>query len=224
MRRSRGFTLVEVMVVVAIMAVIGLASATVVDSMMRTSEQSDDALKRMSQLQTAMLRLDNDMRSIVARSNVTGTYLFYDDQRLAFVRNGWFNPGGVLPRSELQPVAYLLRDGDLVREYYHFVDMTTGSDPETEVLIADVEAFSARFLPQPQYESLEALNQAWTTDWDGSSTLPYAIELTIETEKWGALTRIYRIAGGTARPVEAASGEGSSEEESDPSNAGGGAL
>ncbi|SFR45271.1 general secretion pathway protein J [Pseudidiomarina maritima] len=197
MQRRRGFTLVEVLVTVVIMAVIGLASAAVINAIMRTSEQSEKAIERLEKLQYSMLILEQDIRQMVARDNPTGRYIFIDDGRLGFVRSGWFNPLGLFPRSELQPVAYVIREGNLVREHFNFVDVTESSEPKSRVVLEGVTAFTAKPLRrgavQGQTPTSQRNNSGDNADIEG---LPPALEITIETEAWGTITRVFLINDG----------------------------
>ncbi|CUA86502.1 type II secretion system minor pseudopilin GspJ [Pseudidiomarina woesei] len=205
--KSRAFTLVEVLVTVVIMAVIGLASAAVINAIMRTSEQSEEAIAQLQKLQYAMLVMEQDIRQIVPRENVTGRFVFYDNERLGFVRGGWFNPQGLFPRSELQPVAYLLRDGNLVREHFYFVDVTSASEPQTRVLLEGVEGFSVRFLARERGADPGAERGADPGPDQGPppTVIPDALELRLQTKRWGEITRVFLLNGGdyAEAPAEA---------------------
>jgi general secretion pathway protein J len=197
MQRHRGFTLMEVLVTVVIMAVIGLASAAVINAIMRTSEQSEKAIARLEKLQYSMLILEQDIRQIVARDNPTGRYIFIDEGRLGFVRSGWFNPRGLFPRSELQPVAYVIREGNLVREHFNFVDVSESSEPVSRIVLEGVTAFTARPLERgsigEQARASQRNNSGDRADLEG---LPPALEITIETEAWGTIKRVFLINDG----------------------------
>lgn len=196
-QRRRGFTLVEVLVTVVIMAVIGLASAAVINAIMRTSEQSEQAIARLEKLQYSMLILEQDIRQIVARDNPTGRYIFIDEGRLGFVRSGWFNPLGLFPRSELQPVAYVIREGNLVREHFNFVDVSESSEPVSRIVLEGVTAFTAKPLRrgavQGQTPTSRRNNSNDINDIEG---LPPALEITLETEAWGTIQRVFLINDG----------------------------
>lgn len=194
-REARGFTLVEVLVTVVIMAVIGLASAAVINAIMRTSEQSGKAIDQLQKLQYAMLILEQDIRQIVPRDNPTGLYIFAEEGRLGFVRSGWFNPQGLFPRSELQPVAYILRDGNLVREHFTFVDVSESSEPFSRVVLEDVDGFEVEFLragSDKEGRAVPAPEQGLPP-----TSLPPGIEITIDTQRWGRITRVFLINGGS---------------------------
>jgi len=193
---ARGFTLVEVMVTVVIMAVIGLASAAVSNAIMRTSEQSEAAIEQLQQLQYAMLTMEQDLRQIVPRDNPTGMYLFSDDNRLGFIRAGWFNPQGVFPRSELQPVAYVLRDGQLMRGHFYFVDVVSSSEPQSRVLLSDVESFEVQFLSRSRGNNDNNRNRSNDRQTLSPTAIPPAIEITLNTKRWGEITRVFLLNGG----------------------------
>src|SRR5690554_1474885 len=93
MTRNNGFTLIEVLVAVVVMALIGLASAAVINTMMRASEQSEEALAELERLQFAMISIEQDLRQLVKRDNVTRSYLFIDENRLGLVRTDWLKIG-----------------------------------------------------------------------------------------------------------------------------------
>lgn len=193
-QQPRGFTLVEVLVTVAIMAVIGLASAAVVNAMMRTSEQSEQAIKQLEQLQYTMLTIEQDIRHLVPRQTSTDFYVLADENLLAFVRSGWFNPAGIFPRSELQPVVYSIEDDNLWRQSAIYVDVADGEDSfERRLLLEGVTAIETEFLDyskelsEQRSEFSNARNQVSQRATD---RLPPALLLRLHTKSWGLIERV----------------------------------
>lgn len=198
MTRNKGFTLVEVLVAVVVMALIGLASAAVINTMMRSSEQSEEALAELERLQFAMISIEQDLRQLVKRDNVTRSYLFIDENRLGLVRTGWLNPQGLFPRSELQPVVYVIRDDVLVREHFYYVDVSESSEPISRELLTGVTAFQVTPL-----SSADVFNTSKSPQRPGlrqqqlrTYRLPSAVEVSISTGRWGTLTRVFLLADG----------------------------
>jgi general secretion pathway protein J len=196
-----GFTLVEVLVTMMILALLGLGAASVVQTMTTSKEQSEQSIARLAQLQYFMLTLEQDMRSIVARPNATGQLLYFGRGQLAFVRSGWFNPAGMLPRSTLQPVAYAVRDEQLVREYFPYVDVSPGEEPVEQIVLDGVTDMQARFYSVPTSNEPSAANVgpskgSWSSSWEQSDELPHAVEITLVTERWGELRRVFLLTGG----------------------------
>lgn len=190
MRRS-GFTLVEVLVAIVVFAIIGLASSAVVNSMMRTNEQSAEVRERLQQLQQAMLMIENDLRQAVSRRTPEGDY---------YVRAGWFNPGNLLARSELQPVRYIINeDKQLIRQHYTYVDMSATSDPTERVLLEGVTEFQVEPIVKGAERSglgITPTQQQPQAEQDGPMDIPDGVEVTIETEHWGTIVRVFVLNGG----------------------------
>lgn len=196
-----GFTLVEVLVTMVILALLGLGAASVVQTMTTSKEQSEQSIARLAQLQYFMLMFEQDMRSIVARPNATGQFLYYSSEQLAFVRSGWFNPGGMLPRSTLQPVSYTVREQKLVREYFPYVDVSPGEDPVEQIVLDGVTEMQARFYYKPPRGDENAAGipdrpGMWSRNWERRDELPQAVEITLTTERWGELRRVFLLTGG----------------------------
>ncbi|HAD48371.1 MAG TPA: type II secretion system protein GspJ, partial [Idiomarina sp.] len=66
-RDARGFTLVEVLVTMAIFALIGIASFTVLDQMSKTKTQSEDAREQLQSMQFSWLMIEQDLRQAVGK-------------------------------------------------------------------------------------------------------------------------------------------------------------
>ena len=116
--------------------------------------------------------------------------------QLSFTRGGWANPAG-LPRSELQRVSYLVRDGKLVRQHVPELDATSASVPEERELLDRVEVLHFRFLDE---------SQTWSDSWPTPAlqrqlpaiqlrARPIAVEVTLKLKDYGVLTRIIEVAG-----------------------------
>lgn len=195
--RHQGFTLLEVLIAIAIFSVVSLASFTIFDTVLRGDESSKLRSDRQNELQRAFFLIERDVMQIAKRSlRINGeapTNVFIqtaddsflaDNQAMAFVRNGWTNPGLLLPRSDMQSVAYRLEENTLERLHYNFVDAVVGQEPKIRPLISNVSELSFQF-----YDG-----QKWQEKWSGN-TLPLAIAIEIETEDFGLLRRQFLVAG-----------------------------
>lgn len=203
MRPVRGFTFIEVLVAVAIFAVLALSSALIFAQMNDSSRISEARHQRLSELQFAFLVLDRDVRQMVARpvraipeenrryyvSN-SGDLIDSDMGGLAFVRAGWSNPGMMLPRSELQPVVYRVRDNVLQRLHRPFVDDASG-EQGVQNLLTGVEDFEVLFMHQAdQYER-----------WQRQDDLPDVVVVRIMLEDFGLVERWLLTSGVKPEPI-----------------------
>ncbi|MGH8202495.1 MAG: type II secretion system minor pseudopilin GspJ [Steroidobacteraceae bacterium] len=111
-------------------------------------------------------------------------------------RNGWSNPIGV-PRSELERVAYALDNGTLVREHWNVLDGTLSSLPAKRNLLRHVRNVSFRYM---------SMTHSWVDTWPPTGVggggvadslfrmRPLAVEVTLDTEQWGKIQRIFETA------------------------------
>ncbi len=118
-----------------------------------------------------------------------------DSGALGFVRAGWTNPQAMLPRSELQPVVYRVRDHVLQRLYYPFVD-ATNAEPAIQDLLTEVESFEVMF-------SLAANQpEGKTSGWLQQNELPTRVYIRIEHKHFGVIERVLLTSGGMPKVTE----------------------
>lgn len=197
---QQGFTLLEVLIAIAIFSVVSLASFTIFDTVLRGDENSKIRSDRQNELQRAFLLMERDFTQIAKRSmrvngeapsnsflQTSDDSFLADEQAIAFVRNGWTNPGLLLPRGDMQSVAYRVVDETLQRLHYNFVDAVVGQEPKIRPLISQVTNLTFEF-----YDGSK-----WQEKWSGS-TLPQAIAIEIETEDYGFIRRQFLVAGDLA--------------------------
>lgn len=118
MTAARGFTLLEVLVAVAITAMIGVASSQLLRSVIDSKKATDIASEQLTSLQRFNQVISRDMEQFINRSvrdaygnSQASLILDNGDYPIEFTRAGWRNsPVSSDPRSTLQRVAYRLED------------------------------------------------------------------------------------------------------------------
>ncbi len=194
---QKGFTLLEVLVAISIFSVVSLASFTIFDTVLRGDENSKVRSERQNELQRAFLLMERDFLQIAKRSmrisgeapsknflQTSDDSFLADEQAIAFVRSGWTNPGLLLPRSDMQNVAYRVVDETLERLHFNFVDAVVGQEPRVRPLITQVTSLAFEY-----YDGTK-----WQKKWSGN-TLPLAIAIEIETKDYGLIRRQFLVAG-----------------------------
>ena len=204
-KKNGGFTLIEILVAMAIFTVIGLASTGVLTSVINSDRLSTERFDRLEELQRAMLTIERDILQIVPRAVringdpveavISGGEDVFDSDAdgLGFVRIGWHNPQMLLPRSTLQAVGYRIQEQQLQRLYGNYVDNVIGYEPKVKVLLSGIEDFRVSFLTK-----LEQLEEP--EEWDETyshSTLPIAISITIVSKTFGEIRREFMLANGS---------------------------
>jgi len=195
--KSQGFTLVEILVAIAIFAMLSFAAYQILQGVLRSGEISREHDQNLKEIQRGMLLIERDFVQMVARtSRIEGTddedlqVLYAGDdvldseyEGIEFNRLGWFNPLNLLPRSNVLRVGYRVQDGQLQRLYYLHPDAISGEEPEQQVILNDIEGLSFRFW-----------NDTWVTSWSSTSALPTGIEITINSKHYGELRRVFVLA------------------------------
>ena len=195
---NKGFTLLEVIIAIALFSVISMASFAVFETVLNSDTISKERTTRINELQRGFLIIERDMLQIAKRSiRLNGEapskgFLHTDEnsfssseQALGFVRSGWTNPGLLLPRSNMQSVAYQLNDNVLERIHFNFVDAVQGEEPKVRPLISKVEKIDFEFYYGKEWQ--EKLQK---------NILPLAIAIELETSDYGVIRRQFLVAGG----------------------------
>jgi len=204
-----GFTLVEVLIAMAITAFVSLLSYQTLSTALAGIESARTESERLHEINRAFTVLSRDVRQMTNRpvrdefgqmaSAVSGGELARDPLRLT--RSGWHNSTGA-PRGTLQRVAYRLEEDKLLRLSYPVLDRTTAIEPTETVLIDGVEVFELRFLPSVNALEVDR-NQVidrrfWQENWvadvgftDKIIDPPAAIEVRVILSDWGELERLY---------------------------------
>ena len=191
-QKSAGFTFIEMLLAAAIFTLVGLASVAVLQTVSRTDELSRDSADRLTQIQHTMLLIERDFMQISVRhvrlngesaqkSRLFGEkfLLESEDHGISFSRQGWRNPGMILPRSEIQTVAYRLQDGTLQRLFTLYPDAVTGTEPKVQQLLTGLSGFEVRYLQGDE----------WLERWQDAN-FPAAVRITLTDEYLGKLERV----------------------------------
>lgn len=200
--RRGGFTLLELLVAVAVFAILSAMAYGGLRNVIDNSQQTESAMQRLQQVQLAMLNISRDVTQIAQRGirdeyGNPANYILSGqggDVFIEFTRGGRRNPAELL-RSHLQRVAYKLEENTLSRLYWPQLDRTQEMQPYESVLLEDVENASIRFLDS---------NNEWHAEWPplnasgvpGAETIALAaIEFSLELQDWGELIRLFKVGG-----------------------------
>jgi general secretion pathway protein J len=188
----RGFTLLEMLVAIAIFALASALAYGGLDALVRARQQLDATQERLGRLQFALGLLERDLRSVAPRPvrddyGVTHGALEGSGDRLEVTHGGLAN-ALALPRAELERVGWRSLDGRLQRRRYPALDRTPASTPFDDDLLDQVESLRFRYLDaqgraQPQ----------WPPPRGGTEALPRAVIVTLTLADFGELRRVLEL-------------------------------
>jgi general secretion pathway protein J len=213
--RGAGFTLLELLVALFIAAIMFAMGYAAISQALTSHDQLKLQQARLTELQTAMRVLEQDFVQLAPRpvrqpigdepsqpalqaappESMDST----ESQQplLALTRNGWANPVG-LQRPALQRVAYYFQNGTLRRESWYVLDPTLSSTTAKRDLLTHVKSVTFQYMD---------VNHTWQQLWPPTTVQgvvaqelslrirPIAVQVTIDTEDWGKITRIFEVAG-----------------------------
>lgn len=220
MTRQRGLTLPELLIALLVFALIATAAVAALRLGVEARDQLGASEKRLSELQIANLLIKEDMAQLRSRivrdefGDPSGPAFRGGDERrprreaegertlLAFVRAGWTNPGAGAPRSELQYVEYVEKEGALLRRVRPFLDDARGQPRFDRLLIRDAPKARLRFLIGES--PLRAGELEWAEAWPlpgNDAFAPKALALSYASDRYGEFEQVFWIgeAGTPAR-------------------------
>ena len=196
MRSSRhsGFTLIELIVAVAVFAVVAVMAYSGLELLIHSRTDLEAAATRQREIELAVLRIERDLRQALARP-VRGAY--GEDVR-AFVgaENSaqWStldlsaDQHGV--RAQAQRVSYALLDHALVRVSDPVLDRSPRETGRSRRLLADVVRIRWRYLAGPKQSSDQWPPSAGIS---APEEMPRAVEFRIELADLGEIQRLVEL-------------------------------
>ncbi len=187
-----GFTLLEVLVAMAIFALLGMAAYAGLDAVLKARARLDDENRQWRAVALFWTRLGRDLGAFVERParlrgsapqpaflgepNVTGEF----SAQLELTRLGAADAGNLPPER----VAYRLRDGKIEWLRWPMVDSGPRATPDVAVLLDHVAALEF------SYRDAAGL---WNTRWPPNANMrqPGAVKVTLKLESGEVLTRWY---------------------------------
>ncbi|WP_067704222.1 type II secretion system minor pseudopilin GspJ [Erwinia sp. ErVv1] len=193
LKRQAGFTLLEMIVALALTATISVVALQLFQGVLHSSELLREKSTRLMQQQFAFSVMENDFSHAllsVAGSEDKGFTPNNDlptpasGSAVQFLRGNWLNPGGMLQRTQIEVVSYRLRQGELQKVSAVWPADISGRKPKVTSLLTGVEAFTLRYYSGNQ----------WVEDLNMLSMLPKAVEITLVLTESGKFSRVFLLA------------------------------
>jgi len=211
-RSSSGFTLVEVLIALAITAFVSTIAYTSLATVLSGVESTRQVSDRTYEINRAWMIISRDLRQFVSRpirdefgeSEPAMAGGLAARFALSFTRSGWHNPNEHL-RSNLQRVNYRVEDEALWRDSYPVLDRAGDTEAQSVKLLDGVEILELAFLGSlddvPGQEDSAGLDTGyWAENWvldtstpGASLPPPVAVEISLQLADWGEMRRMYEL-------------------------------
>ena len=196
-RRSSGFTLIEVLVAMAIFGVLSMLAYMTLGQTLANAEMLTERIDRLQAVQRTVRFLSDDLLQAAPRpvrlelGDSMGSAVLTSlsgEFALELTHGGWGNPAG-LPRGTLQRSAYRLEDDELVRYHWNVLDRTFANEPVANILLDDVESLLFRYLDT---------DGEWSDVWPplakpGIRSRPRAVEIVLTLADEGEISRLLEV-------------------------------
>jgi len=201
-RNSSGFTLLEVLVAVAVFAVFSTLAYGSLSRLLDSRDRIETERTFWRELALAFTQMEDDIVAVRPRTvrDVYGNSLpafrgqptdtrALGQPSLSFTRGGLFVLGEST-QPDLARIGYRLRDGNLERLTWPALDQPAQIEPRAVALFEKVTEFRTRFYVP---------NGGWVDNWPqpgGQPTsLPAAVEVNITIDGRGRFQRLLRVGG-----------------------------
>jgi general secretion pathway protein J len=201
LRQTRGFTLIEVLVALAVFAIMAALGYGALSQTLLSAEILSDRMDRLQALQRTVRILADDFQQLSPRpvrdeiGDGFGPALdtdFNSGFALELTHGGWNNPIA-LPRGTMQRSAYRIEEDELIRYHWRVLDRTFSNEPVSVALIDGIESIVFLFMQG---------DGEWTEKWPpanqpgplGERLRPRAVQIVLTLENEGEITRLLEVA------------------------------
>ncbi len=188
-----GFTLIEMVIAVAIFAVIGVLAFGGLNAVVNGQESIKVSAQQLKDLQLTFRYLERDLGHFINRpirdnfGDLQGAIIGDDEKTLSFSHSGWRNPANLV-RSKIQRVTYEFSENALTRYTWSHLDGAEPEDSFESVILENVESFKLRYLQDDN-----SWHPTWPPVGSGGRVIepPKTLEVIIKYENWDEIKRLF---------------------------------
>ncbi len=197
------FTLIEVMVAMAIFAVLAVISYKTLSSIFDTRERLQIASSALRDQALFFARIESDLNALLPRPirngdgatepalKILAATQTADDATIVFSRTGFAAASGTAAAP--QRIGYRLKDNTVELLIWDGLDLAPRALPNVYASLKGIRDFRWRILEK---ERINDPSATWRLDWDSGNavtTLPVALELSITPVAGPPLVRIFSL-------------------------------
>lgn len=187
MNKSRGFTLIEILIAIFIFAIISMIATTVLSSIFNARQHTDSRMQQLDNIQLATILIQRDLTQMVARpireanSDIIPAFVAKPSY-IEFTRTGNPNPFGTLQQSNLLRVAYEIKNGNLLRLTWPRLDRVSGTEADSRIVLSNIISGHFTFLGEKS-----TFFNTWPPGnlLNNTNVIPRAIAINLKLKNWG---------------------------------------
>ncbi|MDF1678655.1 MAG: type II secretion system minor pseudopilin GspJ [Legionellaceae bacterium] len=189
----KGYTLVEVIIALAIFAIVSTLSVGLLSRAFDTKARLKHQIEPFTDIQLAVIRIKQDAAQIVSRAIRDQEMkkvvpFFATSHGIEFTRGGFIKLDEKAPQSTLRRVAIVCEKGKLIRKTWPVLDGFSRDTPQKQVLLDQLEQCGFSFA-----SSRHTWSDMWRT---GDTALPSTFKLHLVFKELGEVALVFSIPGG----------------------------
>jgi general secretion pathway protein J len=197
MNKQKGYTLIEILIALAVFAILATLTSSSMYYAFNTRARVTEQADRLNALQLALILIERDTEQIVLRE-IRGKDMHIfpafigQPQYVEFTRTGFANPNSNEKRSILKRVAYLCQKDSLVRRTWISLDAVNRVDYQDKVLFTKLTHCNFSYLNQNLQNLAEWRSQAVQPN-QSAEPLPKAIQMNLTLSQTGNINYLLVI-------------------------------
>ncbi len=199
MKMNPGYTLLEIMIALAVFALLSTITASAMYYAFDTRTRVNVQANQLNAIQLALTLIARDTEQMVDRAIRGNEIRLFPpfvgrSHYLEFTRGGLVNPNEIEPRSTLQRIAYACIGNQLIRRSWESLDTPNRNHPQDKIILDHLKQCSFSYLAT-NHQMLPEWREYAVQQNQKKETLPIAIQATLTISDWGNMSLLFAIPG-----------------------------
>ncbi|ASQ45780.1 GspJ family T2SS minor pseudopilin variant LspJ [Legionella clemsonensis] len=197
MNKKAGFTLIEILIALAVFAILATVTSSVMYYAFNTRARVNQQADRLNNIQLALLLIERDTTQAIPRA-VFGNemHLFPafigQPQYFELTKLGFENPHSLEKRSNLQRIAYICNNNQLLRRIWSTLDSTNRDRYEDRIVLDNLVTCRFAYLNH-NLQVLPEWRENAVQQNQKAEPLPKAIQINLTLKDWDKISLLFII-------------------------------